>query len=199
MRKIKLEILSLSYSQTHSSSFTLVLIEPKKNKKLPIIIGSAEAQSIAMQLEKMVSPRPLSHDIIKSFADKFAIQVTEIIIYNLIEGVFFSKIICNNGGQEEEIDSRTSDAVAIALRFNCPIYTYDFILSTAGILLEDDVLEDFQKEENISDAPSPTDSVEEYASYTIDELKHQLNKSLEEEDYERATHLRDELAKRKNT
>jgi uncharacterized protein len=199
MRKIKLEILSLSYSQTHSSSFTLVLIEPKKNKKLPIIIGSAEAQSIAMQLEKMVSPRPLSHDIIKSFADKFGISVTEIIIYNLIEGVFFSKIICNNGGQEEEIDSRTSDAVAIALRFNCPIYTYDFILSTAGILLEDDVLDDLQKEETPETTSTPLDPATEYASYTSDELKHQLNKALEEEDYERATHLRDEIAKRKNT
>ncbi len=199
MRKIKLEILSLSYSQTHSSSFTLVLIEPKKNKKLPIIIGSAEAQSIAMQLEKMASPRPLSHDIIKSFADKFAIQVTEIIIYNLIEGVFFSKIICNNGGQEEEIDSRTSDAVAIALRFNCPIYTYDFILSTAGILLEDDVLDELQKEEQMDESSAPIDPKTEYSTYTSDELKHQLNKALEEEDYERATHLRDEIAKRKNT
>ncbi len=199
MRKIKLEILSLSYSQTHSSSFTLVLIEPKKNKKLPIIIGSAEAQSIAMQLEKMVSPRPLSHDIIKSFADKFAISVTEIIIYNLIEGVFFSKIICNNGGQEEEIDSRTSDAVAIALRFNCPIDTYDFILSTAGILLEDDVLEDLQKDETAEESIESKDPQTEYASYTSDELKHQLNKAIEEEDYERATHLRDEIAKRKNT
>jgi bifunctional DNase/RNase len=199
MRKIKLEILSLSYSQTHSSSFTLVLIEPKKNKKLPIIIGSAEAQSIAMQLEKMVSPRPLSHDIIKSFADKFAIQVTEIIIYNLIEGVFFSKLICNNGGQEEEIDSRTSDAVAIALRFNCPIYTYDFILSTAGILLEDDVLEDLQKENEVDDNSGIHDPQTEFSSYTSDELKHQLNKALEEEDYERATQLRDEIAKRKNT
>lgn len=197
MRKIKLEILSLSYSQTHSSSFTLVLIEPKKNKKLPIIIGSAEAQSIAMQLEKMVSPRPLSHDIIKSFADKFSINVTEIIIYNLIEGVFFSKLICNNGGQEEEIDSRTSDAVAIALRFNCPIYTYDFILSTAGILLEDDVLEDLQKED-LSDESAANEPMNEFSSYTSEELKIQLNKALEEEDYERATHLRDEIAKRKN-
>ena len=197
MRKIKLEILSLSYSQTHSSSFTLVLIEPKKNKKLPIIIGSAEAQSIAMQLEKMVSPRPLSHDIIKSFADKFSIQVTEIIIYNLIEGVFFSKLICNNGGQEEEIDSRTSDAVAIALRFNCPIYTYDFILSTAGILLEDDVLEDLQKEVFSEDSPA-SEPKNEFSSYTSEELKLQLNKAIEEEDYERATHLRDEIAKRKN-
>jgi bifunctional DNase/RNase len=199
MRKIKLEILSLSYSQTHSSSFTLVLIEPKKNKKLPIIIGSAEAQSIAMQLEKMAPPRPLSHDIIKSFADKFAIQVTEIIIYNLIEGVFFSKIICNNGGQEEEIDSRTSDAVAIALRFNCPIYTYDFILSTAGILLEEDVLDDLQKDEAVTETSEPADAKTDYASYTSEELKHQLNKAIEEEDYERATHLRDEIAKRKNT
>ena len=197
MRKIKLEILSLSYSQTHSSSFTLVLIEPKKNKKLPIIIGSAEAQSIAMQLEKMVSPRPLSHDIIKSFADKFSIQVTEIIIYNLIEGVFFSKLICNNGGQEEEIDSRTSDAVAIALRFNCPIYTYDFILSTAGILLEDDVLEDLQKEDFSEESPA-SEPKNEFSSYTSEELKLQLNKAIEEEDYERATHLRDEIAKRKN-
>ena len=197
MRKIKLEILSLSYSQTHSSSFTLVLIEPKKNKKLPIIIGSAEAQSIAMQLEKMVSPRPLSHDIIKSFADKFSIQVTEIIIYNLIEGVFFSKLICNNGGQEEEIDSRTSDAVAIALRFNCPIYTYDFILSTAGILLEDDVLEDLQKEVFSEESPA-SEPKNEFSSYTSEELKLQLNKAIEEEDYERATHLRDEIAKRKN-
>ena len=152
-----------------------------------------------MQLEKMVSPRPLSHDIIKSFADKFAISVTEIIIYNLIEGVFFSKIICNNGGQEEEIDSRTSDAVAIALRFNCPIYTYDFILSTAGILLEDDVLEDLQKEDTPTENSELVDPATEYTSYTSEELKHQLNKAIEDENYERATHLRDELNKRKNT
>ena len=196
MRKIKLEILSLSYSQTHSSSFTLVLIEPKKNKKLPIIIGSSEAQSIAMQLEKIASARPLSHDVVKSFADKFGINVTEVIIYNLIEGVFFSKIICNNGDKEEEIDSRTSDAIAIALRFNCPIYTYDFILSTAGILLEEESMEDLQNDEN-SNESSPIDASTAYETFTSEELKQQLKKALDEEDYELASLLRDELNKRK--
>jgi bifunctional DNase/RNase len=174
----------------------LVLIEPKKNKKLPIIIGSSEAQSIAMQLEKIASARPLSHDVVKSFADKFGINVTEVIIYNLIEGVFFSKIICNNGDKEEEIDSRTSDAIAIALRFNCPIYTYDFILSTAGILLEEESMEDLQNDEN-SNESSPIDASTAYGTFTSEELKQQLKKALDEEDYELASLLRDELNKRK--
>ena len=138
MKKIKLEIVGLSYSQKQSGAYALVLGEAKGKRRLPIIIGGFEAQAIAMELEKMAPSRPLTHDLFKTFSDNFNISINEVIIYNLVEGIFFAKLIATNGDKEIEIDARTSDAIALALRFGCPVYTFEFILSTAGIILDDD-------------------------------------------------------------
>ena len=140
MKKVKLEIVGLSYSQTQTGAYALVLGETKGKRRLPIIIGGFEAQAIAIELEKMTPSRPLTHDLFKSFAEGFNINVKEVIIYNLVEGIFFAKLITHNGDKEVEIDARTSDAIALAVRFNCPINTYEFILSQAGILLDDDAI-----------------------------------------------------------
>ena len=140
MKKVKLEIVGLSYSQTQTGAYALVLGEAKGKRRLPIIIGGFEAQAIAIELEKMTPSRPLTHDLFKSFAEGFNIEVSEVLIYNLVEGIFFAKIICNGDGKEVEIDARTSDAIALAVRFNCPINTFEFILSQAGILLDDETI-----------------------------------------------------------
>lgn len=137
MEKIKLEIAGLSYSQTQSGAYALVLAESGGKRQLPIIIGGFEAQAIAIELEKMTPTRPLTHDLFKNFAQSFSINVTEIVIYNLVEGIFYSKLICERDGQVTEIDARTSDAIAIGVRFNCPIYTFESILSSAGIMMDD--------------------------------------------------------------
>src|SRR5688572_24026854 len=138
MKKIKLEIVGLSYSQTQSGAYALVLGETKGKRRLPIIIGGFEAQAIAIELEKMTPSRPLTHDLFRSFAETFSVEVKEVLIYDLIEGIFFAKLICENGATEGEIDARTSDAIALAVRFNCPVYTYEFILSQAGIVLDEE-------------------------------------------------------------
>src|SRR6201988_2506801 len=139
MKKIKLDIVGLSYSQTQTGAYALVLGEVNGKRRLPIIIGAFEAQAIAIELEKMTPSRPLTHDLFKTFAETFHVTVSEVIIYNLVEGIFYAKLICNDTAQQDdEIDARTSDAIALAVRFTCPIYTYEFILSSAGIILEDD-------------------------------------------------------------
>ena len=138
MKKVKLEIVGLSYSQTQSGAYALVLGESTGTRRLPIIIGGFEAQAIAIELEKMTPSRPLTHDLFKSFAETFDINVTEVLIYNLVEGIFYAKLICNDGTKDIEIDARTSDAIALAVRFNCPIFTYEFILKSAGIVLDDE-------------------------------------------------------------
>ena len=136
MKKIRLDIIGLSYSQTQSGAYALVLGEMEGNRRLPIIIGSHEAQSIAIKIVKMTPSRPLTHDLFQSFAEAFGIHLTEVIIYNLIDGIFYAKIICSDGEKELEIDARTSDAVALAVRFGCPIYAYEFIMNAAGIIIE---------------------------------------------------------------
>ena len=136
MEKVKLEIVGLSYSQTQSGAYALVLAEAGGKRRLPIIIGGFEAQAIAIELEKMTPTRPLTHDLFKSFADSFDIEVKEIIIYNLVEGIFYSKLICERDGQITEIDARTSDAIAIGVRFDCPVYTFESILSTGPFCSE---------------------------------------------------------------
>lgn len=138
MEKIKLEILGISYSQSQSGAYALILGENGEKRRLPIIIGSFEAQAIAIELEKMKPSRPLTHDLLKNFAQTFNIIIKEVIIYKFAEGIFYSKLICFDGIKEVEIDSRTSDAVALAVRFKCPIYTYESILGAAGIVLQDD-------------------------------------------------------------
>ncbi|CAG5076812.1 bifunctional nuclease family protein [Parvicella tangerina] len=190
MEKIKLDIVGLSYSQTQSGAYALVLGESNGKRRLPIIIGGFEAQAIAIELEKMTPSRPLTHDLFKNFAEEFNIHISEVIIYNLVEGIFFSKLICEKEGTEVEIDSRTSDAIALAVRFNCPIYTYEFVLGSAGILLEDDF--EGQPEETIPDEPEEQSP----KRFTLDELNQQLNTAIENEDYETASKIRDEINRR---
>jgi len=188
MDKIQLEIIGMSYSQSQSGAYALILGETYGKRRLPIIIGGFEAQAIAVELEKMKPSRPLTHDLFKNFADHYSIFLKEVIIDKFMEGVFFAKLICIHDGQESEIDARTSDAVALAIRFSCPIYTYEKIMSEAGIVME---------EKNISDAPSHTKSRKsEYASLTIEELQELLAKAIEKEEYEKASRIRDEIQNR---
>ena len=201
MKKIKLDIVGLSYSQTQSGAYALVLGEISGRRRLPIIIGSFEAQAIAIEIEKMTPSRPLTHDLFKSFADAYHIVVQEIIIYNLVDGIFYSKLICSDGKKSIEIDARTSDAIAVAVRFDCPIYTYESILSTAGIVIEGN---DFVYLENINETPeektvtaSAGASPAGFTSLSTDELKTKLQEALAEEAYEKAAKIRDELNKRK--
>lgn len=197
MKKVKLEIVGLSYSQTQTGAYALVLGEAKGKRRLPIIIGGFEAQAIAIELEKMTPSRPLTHDLFRSFAKGFDINVSEVIIYNLVEGIFFAKLICNNKGKEVEIDARTSDAIALAVRFNCPINTYEFILSQAGIILDEDALA--AANDNIS--PGEMVEVEEtdFLKKSSEELKQMLETALHDEDYEKASKIRDELNNRKKS
>jgi bifunctional DNase/RNase len=196
MEKVKLEIIGLSYSQTQSGAYALVLAEAGGKRRLPIIIGGFEAQAIAIELEKMTPTRPLTHDLFKSFAQSFDIEVKEVIIYNLVEGIFYSKLICERDGQVTEIDARTSDAIAIGVRFNCPVYTFESILTTAGIILEDGEKEDslnLLEDENSEDEIEVEESPE---NLTVQELENQLNDAIENEDYELASRLRDLINKK---
>ncbi len=197
VKKLKLEIVGLSYSQTQTGAYALVLGEAKGKRRLPIIIGGFEAQAIAIELEKMTPSRPLTHDLFKSFAETFNILVNEVIIYNLVEGIFFAKLICNDGSRDVEIDARTSDAIALAVRFDCPIYTYEFILSSAGIILEDQAaIPEAGGSEEVS--VESTDNGE-FGSRSTEELKEMLNQALGNEEYERASKIRDELNQRKKS
>jgi hypothetical protein len=190
MNKIEIKIVGLSYSQTQSGAYALVLAEKDGVRRLPIIIGGFEAQSIAIELENMKPSRPLTHDLFKTFADSFNIKIKEIVIYNLIEGVFYSKIICEQDGKMVEIDARTSDAIAIGIRAKCPVYTFENILSSAGIQLENEAIETAEDEEFIKNQ----DDVEEL---TIEELEKQLQDAIDNEEYEKASEIRDEIKKRK--
>ena len=198
MKKIKLEIIGLSYSQTQSGAYALVLGEAKGKRRLPIIIGGFEAQAIAIQLEKMTPSRPLTHDLFKNFADTFEVKLKEVIIYNLVEGIFYAKLICDADGKEREIDARTSDAIALAVRFECSVYTYEFILSSAGIILDDQQAEKEKKLEK-EEAKVEIKDTGDYTKRSTEELKELLNKALDDEAYERASKIRDELNKRKKS
>ena len=197
--KIKLEILGLSYSQTQTGAYALVLGESTGKRRLPIIIGNFEAQSIAIELEKMQPSRPLTHDIFKSFAESFQIDLKEVLIYNLKEGIFFAKLICSqNGGAEVEIDTRTSDAIALAVRFNCPIYTFENILASAGIILDDEEFSEDQPTEGSKEVEVKGSSESSGMSQmSMKELEAELEKAIASENYERATLLRDEMNRRK--
>lgn len=198
MKKIKLEILGLSSSQSQTGSFALVLGETDGNRRLPIIIGMFEAQAIAIEIEKIIPNRPMTHDLFKSFANSFNFHVEEIVISDLKEGVFFAKIVCTDGLKKHEIDARPSDAIAIGLRFDAPIYTYENILAEAGIVLTDE-----EEEEKIE--PTKESKVrirkekkadDDFKNYSVDKLNELLKDAIEKEDYERAAKVRDELSKR---
>lgn len=196
VKKVKLEIVGLSYSQTQTGAYALVLGEAKGKRRLPIIIGGFEAQAIAIELEKMTPSRPLTHDLFRSLAKGFEININEVIIYNLVEGIFFAKLICIDGSKEVEIDARTSDAIALAVRFNCPINTYEFILSQAGIILDEETL-------SAGNDPASGEMVEveetDFLKKSTEELKQLLDNALNDEDYEKASKIRDELNNRKKS
>jgi len=195
MNKIELEIGDIAPSGSTSGAYALVLSEREGNRKLPIVIGGHEAQAIAIELEKMTPSRPLTHDLFKSFAHSFTIDIEEVIIYNLIEGIFFAKVIAIQEGRRAEIDARTSDAVAIAVRFNCPIYCYDFILDTAGVNAEEAEAE-LAEEETEIDIEELT-SEKDDSQLSVSELERKLQLAIEREEYEKASQLRDEINRRK--
>lgn len=194
MRKIRLNILGLSVSQTQSGAYALVLSEENGERRIPIIIGPVEAQAIAIQLEGLKPPRPLTHDLIKNIAFAFDIALIEVTIYKLEEGIFYSELLCEMNGKEIRIDSRTSDAVALALRFRCPIYTSEEILQKAGIVLETD--DEQSPVRSLLDDEYEGPSSSSYAQYSTSELKELLNEAIQNEDYEKASVIRDELNKR---
>ncbi|HWK59027.1 MAG TPA: bifunctional nuclease family protein [Parapedobacter sp.] len=203
MKKIKLDIVGLSYSQTQSGAYALVLGEVTGRRRLPIIIGGFEAQAIAIEIEKMKPSRPLTHDLFKAFAETYHIRIDEVIIYNLVDGIFYAKILFNDGHKQTEIDARTSDAIALAVRFKAPVYTYEFILASAGIVIEGN---DFVFLENIE--PSGTDTPEtmvtndvksSFASMSDEQLQDTLSKALADELYEKAARIRDEITRRKSS
>jgi bifunctional DNase/RNase len=194
MQKIRLNILGLSVSQTQSGAYALVLAEENGDRRIPIIIGPVEAQAIAIQLEGLKPPRPLTHDLIKNMALAFDIVLIEVSIYKLEEGIFYSELLCEMDGKETRIDSRTSDAVALALRFRCPIYTTEEILKKAGIVLE---LEDENSPiRSFADDDVESAGTSSYSQYSFNELKEMLNEAVQHEDYEKASVIRDELKKR---
>ncbi len=208
MSLVRLKIKGISYSQTQNGAYALILNEVDGDRKLPIVIGAFEAQSIAIALEKEIKPpRPLTHDLFKNFSDRFEIVIKQVIIHKLVDGVFYSSIICERDKIEEIIDARTSDAIALALRFNAPIFTYKTILDKAGIFLkfsskdkekeenDDSIIVDeiLQEGETVEIGQGATDG---FTELTIDELNKELDKAVANEDYEKAAKLRDEISKR---
>lgn len=202
MEKIKLNVLGISYSQTQSGAYALVLSEEAGSRRIPIIVGGFEAQAIAIELEGLTPPRPLTHDLFKKFSESYGIRLTEVNIHKLEEGVFFANILCDNGDQQITLDARTSDAIALALRFKCPIFTTDEIIEKAGIVLdfekgtgmeqpdEDDVPEELVDKPQ---APEKSSRISGLADSSMEELKSLLADAVANEDYERASEIRDEI------
>lgn len=197
MKKIELNIVALSHSVTQSHNYAVVLGEKNGSRRLPIVIGGFEAQAIAVAMERMTPNRPLTHDLFKKTIQTFDITIKAILINNLLDGIFYAKLVCERQNEEVEIDSRTSDAIALAVRFDCPIYTYEFILEAAGVVLDDN------DESERPDANTETDTpvVEQQSLDKIDDenLNALLKTALNQEDYEKAAQIRDELNKRKGT
>ena len=196
MAKIKLNVLGISYSQTQSGAYALVLTEENGERRIPIIIGAFEAQAIAIQLEGLQPPRPLTHDLFHNFALAFHIDLQEVEIYKLEEGVFYSKLVCTDGDKEIIVDGRTSDAIALALRFKCPIYTTEEILAQAGIVLDIKDTDEEEIELGVEDNPPKPADTDQFKEMTIRELKDMLNQAIHSENYEKASLIRDEIKRR---
>ncbi len=190
MGKVKLNVLGLSYSQTQTGAYALILTEENGSRRLPIIIGGVEAQSIAIQLENLEPPRPLTHDLFKSFADVFHFDISEVNIYRMEEGIFYAEILCEQEIGRVRIDSRTSDAVALALRFGCPIYAEEEVMEQAGIVLKT------EKEPQATFEKKTIDPLSKYQNYSVEELKKLLQKAVEDENYEEASQIRDEIRRK---
>ena len=195
MKKIELEIVALSHSITQTHSYAVVLGEVNGLRRLPIVIGGFEAQAIAVALERMQPSRPLTHDLMKNFMMAFNVELHEVIICDLQEGIFYSKLLCSNENDTVEIDSRTSDALALAVRFGCPIYTYENILENAGILMEDTGTK--KKKAVVSSTNEETSTHDDLKNLSVEELNTLLNEVLEQEDYIRAIAIRDEINSRR--
>ncbi|MFZ1380328.1 MAG: bifunctional nuclease domain-containing protein [Saprospiraceae bacterium] len=192
MKRIELEIIALSHSVSQTQNYAIILGDVEGSRRLPIVIGGFEAQAIAVVLERMTPNRPLTHDLFKAALTNFSIEIREIIINDLIDGIFFSKLVCEREGEIYEIDSRTSDALAMAVRFSCPIYTYQFIMNNAS--LEMDELEGDGKKPMKSKLKTP----DSFSKQSVEDLEKLLAKVLEEEDYKKAAKIRDEINKRKS-
>jgi bifunctional DNase/RNase len=193
MKKIELEIVTLSHSISQSHNYAVVLGEMDGTRKLPIVIGSFEAQAIAVAMEKMNPNRPLTHDLFKNTLDTFDIEIKEVVINNLLDGIFYARLVCVRNGESIEIDSRTSDAIAMAVRANCPIYTFDFILESAGVILEEAEEKQVPAQANVRKEKTATS----FNQYSMEALNKMLEEVLAEEDYEKAAKIRDEINKRK--
>lgn len=196
MKKIELEIVALSHSITQTHSYAVVLGEVKGLRRLPIVIGGFEAQAIAVALEHMQPSRPLTHDLMKNFMNSFGVELQEVIISDLQEGIFYSKLVCYTENDTIEIDSRTSDALALAVRFGCPVYTYEHILENAGILMDDNASKK-ERNESVGNEEDISSDREDLSALGVEELHVLLNEVLEQEDYIRAIAIRDEINKRK--
>jgi len=205
MGKIKLNVLGISYSQTQSGAYALVLSEEEGNRRIPIIVGGFEAQAIAIELEGLAPPRPLTHDLFKNFADSYGIHIMEVNIHKLEDGVFFANILCDNGGERTTLDARTSDAIALALRFKCPIYTTEEIVEKAGIVLDfekgtDVENQDITQQEEDEEPPVKIQKKggprSDLSKNSMDELKSMLAEAVSKEDYEKASEIRDEINRR---
>ncbi len=194
MHNIRLEIIGMSYSQSQSGAYALILGEVGGQRRLPIIIGGFEAQSIAIELEKMKPSRPLTHDLFKNFADHYKVNIKEVVINKFEQGVFFAKLVCVQGEIENEIDARTSDAVALAIRFSCPIYTNEKLLAEAGVLL-DETKSGVSGVHEQKAKPKSKDS--DYAEFSVAELNKMLKEAIDREEYEKASVIRDEIQRRK--
>ena len=198
MKRIELDIMALSHSVTQSHNYAIVLGERRGQRRLPIVIGSFEAQAIAVAMERMTPNRPLTHDLFKNTLDTFHIELKEVVINNLLDGIFYARLVCLFSGETFEIDSRTSDAIAMAVRFECPIYTYDFILEAAGVVLEDqEEGSGAQGIQNIAAGGTGAEiNMETLERYTVDDLQTKLSEVLDAEDYETAARIRDEIRRR---
>lgn len=196
MEKIELNIVALSHSVTQSHNYAVVLGETKGKRRLPIVIGGFEAQAIAVAMENMTPNRPLTHDLFKNTLDGFNIEVKEIIISNLLDGIFYAKLVCEGSMGSVEIDSRTSDAIAMAVRYSCPIYTYGFIMENAGVVLDEP--QDGDSPLSGNDPAPVVKGEDDYESYSMSALNKMLEDVLEDEDYEKAAKIRDEINKRKS-
>jgi bifunctional DNase/RNase len=198
MKKVKLNILGLSYSQTQSGAYALVLSESDGNRRIPIIIGAVEAQAIAIQLEGLKPPRPLTHDLFLNVALAFDIEIAEVFIHKLEEGIFYAELVCEQNSNRIRVDSRTSDAIALALRFECPIFTTEEIIEKAGIIMEfndSGEMGDESVDRDMVRKPSARHS--DYSEYSPEELKDLLDAAVADEDYEKASEIRDEIKRRK--
>ncbi|MDP4281652.1 MAG: bifunctional nuclease family protein [Bacteroidota bacterium] len=194
MQKIQLDVLGMSVSQSQSGAYALILGERGGKRRLPIIIGAFEAQSIAIVIEKIKPPRPLTHDLFKAFAETFHIGLSEVIINKFSEGVFYAILVCSDGSHNFQIDSRTSDAIALALRFNCPIYTFESIMTAAGILMEEEN-EPSGEENPVEEEDSEQEDLS-LQEYSMEELREILQAAVENEEYEKASQIRDEIKRR---